>query len=209
MFTLRAFCEGSYSGFVRCLWMNSSHLRPCPRESCRSQSPTIPSCYWLLLLSGDVELNPWPVRYPCTICKNHVKINQHGLCCDVCNLWTHGRCCRMSKEQYDQLSLDHVNDWFCPACISDELPFANSSACKDLSFAEESMTTDTSYPSPFDVSKPSSPLDSHTNKAIFCHLNAQCLRSKMDELRSILNGAKRPVIFEVSETWQCVIDDYS
>ena len=110
----------------------------------------------------------------------------------------------MSKEQYDQLSLNHINDWLCPACISDELPFANSSAScshKDLSFAEESMTTDTSHPSPLDVSKPSSPLDNHTNKAIFCHLNAQCLRNKMDELQSILNSAKRPVIFGVSETW--------
>ena len=110
----------------------------------------------------------------------------------------------MSNDQYDQLSLDCINDWLCPACVSDELPFANSSASclsEELSFAEESLTTDTFRPSPLDISKTSSPLDSCTNRVVFCHLNAQCLRNKMDELRSILTNAKRPAIFGISETW--------
>ena len=156
------------------------------------------------MLSGDIELNPGPVKFPCTICKNPVKKNQRGLCCDVCNLWTHARCCRVSNDQYDQLSLDCINDWLCPACVSDELPFANSSAScisEELSSAEESLTTDTFRPSPLDISKTSSPLDSCTNKVVFCHLNAQRLRNKMDELRSILTNAKRPAIFGISETW--------
>ena len=98
------------------------------------------------MLSGDIELNPGPVKFPCTICKNPVKKNQRGLCCDVCNLWTHARCCRVSNDQYDQLSLDCINDWLCPACVSEELPFANSSAScisEELSSAKESLTTDT------------------------------------------------------------------
>ena len=179
LFAPRVFNEGSYSGFVQCLWMRNSHLRPDFHiQSRRSRSPTIPSYYWLLLLSGDIELNPGPVKFPCTICKNPVKKNQRGLCCDVCNLWTHARCCRVSNDQYNQLSLDCINDWLCPACVSDELPFANSSASclsEELSFAEESLTTDTFRPSPLDISKTSSPLDSCTNKVVFCHLNAQCL----------------------------------
>ena len=87
LFAPRAFNEGSYSGFVQCLWMRNSHLHPDLHiQSRRSRSPTIPSYYWLLMLSGDIELNPGPVKFPCTICKNPVKKNQRGLCCDVCNL---------------------------------------------------------------------------------------------------------------------------
>lgn len=41
----------------------------------------------LLVLSGDVESNPGPVKYPCGICSKPVRINQKGVACDTCSLW--------------------------------------------------------------------------------------------------------------------------
>ena len=46
--------------------------------------------FWLLLFSGDVELNPRPTasnyKYPCTVCNMPVQNNQQGLSCncDAC-----------------------------------------------------------------------------------------------------------------------------
>ena len=40
-----------------------------------------------------------------------------------------------------------------------------------------------------------------TKPSYVCHLNAQSLMNKMDELHSVLTGANRPVVLGVSETW--------
>ena len=119
--------------------------------------------------------------------------------CDGCDKWHHTSCINMPASEYLSLSESDVS-WFCPACVSDELPFANCSA-SDLSLDEENLITESSHPSLFNISQSSSPLSSCTNKAVFCHLNIQCLRNKIDELRSTLTGAKRPVIFGISESW--------
>ena len=38
----------------------------------------------VLLLSCDVELNPGPVRFPCSVCYKPVRVDQRALQCDVC-----------------------------------------------------------------------------------------------------------------------------
>ena len=41
---------------------------------------------WLLLVSGDIGVNPGPVyRYPCTLCAKPVEKNQRGIGCDRCD----------------------------------------------------------------------------------------------------------------------------
>ena len=42
--------------------------------------------------------------YPCTGCYRPVRSNQQGIFCNKCELWTHARCCGVSKEAYDKLS---------------------------------------------------------------------------------------------------------
>ena len=51
------------------------------------------------------------------------------------------------------------------------------------------------------ISQVSMPFQESTSKAIFCHLNARSLLSKLDEMRCTISAAKRPVVFGVSETW--------
>lgn len=60
---------------VICFWRGNSHLRPLHpiRFDCPS---AIPMSYWLLLLAGDVELHPGPVRFPCIECSHPVRSNQ-------------------------------------------------------------------------------------------------------------------------------------
>ena len=63
-----------------------SHLR----RICTSRSLlTIP----LVLFAGDVEVNPGPIKYPCTSCGKAVNKNQRGIVCDTCEKWTHASCC--------------------------------------------------------------------------------------------------------------------
>ena len=76
----------------------------------------------MLLLSGNIHINPGPVQYPCKICHRSVKVNQKGLLCDSCGLWSHIKCVNVSSECYDAYSqLDEFN-WLCPICLFDQLP---------------------------------------------------------------------------------------
>ena len=61
-------------------------------------------CSILLLLSGDVKLNPGPVTFPCGDCGRAVASNHRGICCDTCNQWFHIRCANMTPQDYSALS---------------------------------------------------------------------------------------------------------
>ena len=84
---------------------------------------------WLLLMSGDVEINPGPVyRFPCTVCETPVRKNQRGVDCDSCRRWTHAACCGMSATEYHQLCTQGESfPWVCPPCMMQEIPFMNCS----------------------------------------------------------------------------------
>ena len=54
----------------------------------------------MLLLCGDVELNPGPVNksiYPCGFCELRVNWSHKALCCDSCSLWYHKTCLSMAS----------------------------------------------------------------------------------------------------------------
>ena len=54
------------SPVVVCIWRGSSHLRPSTRAQLRRQA-ALPSCYWLLLLSGDIDTRVLVVANPCEV----------------------------------------------------------------------------------------------------------------------------------------------
>ena len=76
----------------------------------------------LLLLAGDVEMNPGPTRrktsrgpsnsWPCSSCAKPIYINQRSYFCYQCNLWVHSRCSLLTHEK------EHSTSWYCPACTS-------------------------------------------------------------------------------------------
>ena len=44
----------------------------------------------LLILSGDIQVQPGPVKCPCGICARPVASNHRALQCDRCDYWSLG-----------------------------------------------------------------------------------------------------------------------
>ena len=67
----------------------------------------------VLLLSGQVELNPGPItpnqssalstNYPCGICQKKVNDSHHALLCDKCEQWFHTDCLVFPVSNYSTL----------------------------------------------------------------------------------------------------------
>ena len=72
-------------------------------------------CILMLLISGDIEPNPGPIRHPCGICECPVAANHRAICCDSCDTWIHIKCANMSTKKYQK----HQNSsctWICFRC---------------------------------------------------------------------------------------------
>lgn len=72
-------------------------------------------CIRLLLLSGDVSLNPGPVKFPCGTCEKGIRRNQRAIQCDDCNLWFHLKCIYLLLTEYELLG-NSTDIWFCKKC---------------------------------------------------------------------------------------------
>ena len=46
----------------------------------------------LLILSGDISLNPGPLRYPCEICGQAVGKTRRAIMCKECSVWFYQAC---------------------------------------------------------------------------------------------------------------------
>ena len=72
----------------------------------------------LLLLSGDIHLNPGPDDQPCLFCFKLVTDDDETVCCDCCNKWIHVSCdLGLSSEEYKNM-VDNPSDdfWLCFKC---------------------------------------------------------------------------------------------
>ena len=72
----------------------------------------------LLLVSGNVKLNPGPtnINYPCGECARAVKFGP-SMACDQCNVWYHQECAGMNKtifECYTNATIEM--QWTCIEC---------------------------------------------------------------------------------------------
>lgn len=75
----------------------------------------------ILLLSGDLEINPGPkIKYPCGVCAKSVRNNQDSIQCDQCDDWTHRTCLKMSKETFQKYVEDEESKFSCPSCDDSE-----------------------------------------------------------------------------------------
>ena len=72
----------------------------------------------MLLLSGNIELNPGPGQasiFPCGYCQLDVSWDCSGVACDNCEVWFHRSCADISKSGYRKLSEVDVS-WRCHRC---------------------------------------------------------------------------------------------
>ena len=146
---------------------------------------------WLLLLAGDVEVNPGPrgVRHPCGVCSKAVRSNQKTILCEVCYYWLHTRCIGMLEPEY--LDLQNSDEpWCCSTCFKEALPF------RDVSCLNSTPTTST------DISESASSGVSEDNRhpCSILYSNCRSLLPKLDSLR-VRAAISSPDIIALTETW--------
>ncbi len=71
----------------------------------------------LLLLSGDIELNPGPPRDPCGYCSKSVTGYQFQLRCSTCRLLFHRTCSGLPLKDFKTLILT-ATPWKCAQCLN-------------------------------------------------------------------------------------------
>ena len=81
----------------------------------------------LLWLCGDVQRNPGPIKFPCSICFKPVRSNQKAMLCDCCNLWCHCKCSSVSMSEYAVFQSMGEVSWICNGCYVRVMPFAECS----------------------------------------------------------------------------------
>ena len=186
----RLWDSGGSQPILLSTWRRLSYLAP----SSKYRSSLLPAHFWLLLLAGDIEANPGPIKYPCTACGKSVRKNQRGILCDRCDKWTHASCCGVNKAEYQRLG-DSDEQWICPGCLRAELPYADCSL-------DSAIDTNSDLVEPCNISQDEhsavSPLETFSKSAALCHLNIQSLMSKRDELKLTLTNAQCPVILGLS-----------
>ena len=65
----------------------------------------------LLLMSGNVHLNPGPI-FPCSVCAGNVTWRGKSVQCCTCSKWVHLRCSQLSLSNFRALGSSH--SWSCP-----------------------------------------------------------------------------------------------
>ena len=103
---------------------NSKHCGSCQLLLCS-----------ILLLSGDIQQNPGPPKYPCGLCHKLVKRNQRAIECDECSEWFHTKCIHMTSQTFNDLGADTKLLWLCNRCM-----FPNFSTSFLLSDSQISAT---------------------------------------------------------------------
>ena len=67
----------------------------------------------LLFISGDIEMNPGPVREPCNNCRKTVAKNH--LTCGSCDKQYHIKCSGITPRHYKEIKQTAHATWTCPA----------------------------------------------------------------------------------------------
>ena len=135
-------------------------------------------CFFLLLLSGDIEINPGPIKNPCSICLKSVAKSHRAVNCDICNLWSHVKCSKISASEYQHLQSLTSFDFICSRCLMQELP--NPELEKE--FVPDNNRHFPLNLQPDDIEKLS------TAKGLkIAHLNVNSLLKKIDDVRILVN----------------------
>ena len=145
---------------------------------------------YLLILSGDINLHPGPVQYPCSVCAKPVR--KRFISCEKHGLWIHKKCNQFEKPRIGSLLIckpcqdkpnNHLdNSWH-------QFPFADDFFENRGVPSDEQTNIDFGTPNSIDNWKVSNKCGLH-----LIHLNLNSLLSKIDELRAIAIKSRATVI---------------
>ena len=145
--------------------------------------------FFLILLSGDVNLNPGPVRHPCSSCLKPVAKNHRAVLCDSCDLWAHIKCENISITKYQNMMLNDNLSFVCRACLNQNLPFPEGNPLEE-DFSIENLqfsSTQKEFQFPEVELLPKRGLK-------IAHLNTNGLLSKLDFLKIMMHKYKFDVL---------------
>ncbi len=156
-------------------------------------------CVMLLILGGDVQLNPGPIKHPCSICLLSVRSNQRAVLCDGCHLWSHIKCSGVSLDDYDRLQVLSEFDWICPRCVAAQMPFADCSVLSSPTNRGSVSSNRVSIGSPScSISVRS---DSQKSSVLYIKLlNTRSMLSAVEDLLYYVPRIK-PDVLGICETW--------
>lgn len=142
----------------------------------------------ILLLSGDIQLNPGPVKFPCGICRLAVATNHRALECESCETWFHIKCVSVSPSDYTRYQEQPNLTWACTTCI---LPDVGSSFFGNPDHTSLSVSSCSSCPG----------LKSVSRGLLSCQsFNARGIYSKSKDLQGLLEADQMDVI-AITETF--------
>lgn len=159
-----------------------------------------------LKLSGDIQPNPGPIKYPCKECNKSVRNNQNAILCSECKHWFHAKCLHVSFKYY----LDQPNlDWICPMCsllrlsdsfFSEEMDSIDRipEASNEIKYANQQMADICDINNKDDSSEFNHFIRGRKEKpseVLLIHLNINSLQNKFEELKSISDEAKPHIVF--------------
>ena len=152
------------------------------------------SRYFMLILCGDVSLNPGPVQCPCTVCEKCVRSNQRALLCDECELWSHANCVGIKADVYNKLKEKMDFSMQCPSCLFSVLP--------NVDVIDNPLPTISDTNSPCLLPLADEALCTTFTGIRVAHHNIQGVHSKMDDLATWFNLCMgKNVIFCFTEIW--------
>ena len=146
---------------------------------------------YLLILSGDINLHPGPVKYPCSVCAKPIR--KRIISCEKCGLWLHKKC-------DPTLKLENNSSSICKPCQNKshdnldnvwvEFPFDDDFFDdKEIASSDEKINNDAYKTDPVADWKAFNKRGLH-----LIHLNINSLLSKIDELREIARTTRATVI---------------
>ena len=147
---------------------------------------------YLLLLSGDINLNPGPT-VPCCICSKSLR--QKVIYCNKCHLWFHKKCITISETDYKTLKNvpTQLRNYTCYRCHEetvqantwDELPLLDN-YLEDENHFEENLEEFEDFETDWEIFK--------RRGLHFIHININSITTKIDQLRYIAQKSEASVI---------------
>eukprot|EP00112_Aurelia_sp_Birch-Aquarium-sp1_P014094 Seg3016.2 transcript_id=Seg3016.2/GoldUCD/mRNA.D3Y31 product="hypothetical protein" protein_id=Seg3016.2/GoldUCD/D3Y31 len=142
-----------------------------------------------ILLSGDIQQNPGPVRNPCSVCGNAVASNHRALPCVTCHKLCHigPKCGKVPKNIYNDIKRQDTIHWICPRCenTSNQLQTRpNPNITQDQNTEREEL------PNMFEELR--TKLKGHGIKV--AHINIRGLLSKMDDVTILLQESRLDIL---------------
>ena len=147
------------------------------------KNPFASFCIMMLLLSGDINMNPGPPKYPCGLCKKGVGAKKDAIRCDGCGTWFHVRqqCIMMPRQVFQSYCNQPDLRWNCNEC-------SEKTTETQMNGSEEELD-------PFDALQE----NLRSTGLKIGHLNVNGLLAKMVEIQVLLQRIKLDIL-AISET---------